>query len=83
MVGLVTKYAGSVRKGFALIFGMLFTGFIQSTLDSNVSITKEQIVGGLVASLSLWMHSTHPYIEKKAAPQSVADNEDYDSKKED
>lgn len=83
VVGLVTKYAGSVRKGFALIFGILFTGFIQSTLDSNVSITKEQIVGGLVASLSLWMHSTHPYIEKKAAPQSVADNEDYDSKKED
>eukprot|EP00555_Chaetoceros_dichaeta_P002335 CAMPEP_0198251446 /NCGR_PEP_ID=MMETSP1447-20131203/2278_1 /TAXON_ID=420782 /ORGANISM="Chaetoceros dichaeta, Strain CCMP1751" /LENGTH=318 /DNA_ID=CAMNT_0043936467 /DNA_START=153 /DNA_END=1105 /DNA_ORIENTATION=+ len=30
IVGLVTKYAGSVRKGFALIFGMLFTGMVQS-----------------------------------------------------
>jgi UDP-sugar transporter A1/2/3 len=26
VVGLVTKYAGSVRKGFSLIFGLLFSG---------------------------------------------------------
>ncbi len=82
IVGLVTKYAGSVKKGFALIFGMLFTGFLQSTLDNNVSVKKEQIVGGLVASLSLWMHSTNPYIAKKAVPQIVSDK-DPDSKKED
>ena len=62
VVGLVTKYAGSVRKGFALIFGMLLTGFIQSSLERN-PVTKEEIVGGLVASLSLWMHATHPYSE--------------------
>jgi UDP-sugar transporter A1/2/3 len=72
-VGLVTKYAGSVRKGFALIFGMLFTGFIQSIMsdvdsdsdnsDSNsVAVSKEQIVGGLIAAMSLWMHATNPYI---------------------
>ncbi|ACI65730.1 predicted protein, partial [Phaeodactylum tricornutum CCAP 1055/1] len=29
LVGLVTKYAGSVRKGFALIFGILVSGLIQ------------------------------------------------------
>ena len=75
VVGLVTKYAGSVRKGFALIFGMLFTGFIQGIMlgeddDSDRGgggggggIRKEQIIGGLVASLSLWMHATHPYVE--------------------
>eukprot|EP00979_Chaetoceros_neogracilis_P003188 scaffold549_cov278-Chaetoceros_neogracile.AAC.4 len=73
VVGLVTKYAGSVRKGFALIFGMLFTGFIQSIMsdvdsnsdnsDSNsVAVSKEQIVGGLIAAMSLWMHATNPYI---------------------
>jgi UDP-sugar transporter A1/2/3 len=74
VVGLVTKYAGSVRKGFALIFGMLFTGFIQSTLESDVSIKKEQIVGGLIASLSLWMHATNPFVEKeKAVRQSILD----------
>ena len=73
VVGLVTKYAGSVRKGFALIFGMLFTGFIQGIMlvedddsdrgGSGGGIRKEQIIGGLVASLSLWMHATHPYVE--------------------
>jgi UDP-sugar transporter A1/2/3 len=76
VVGLVTKYAGSVRKGFALIFGMLLTGIIQSTLDSSVvgdgassssssssGLSMEQIVGGLLASLSLWLHATHPYVE--------------------
>ena len=42
VVGLVTKYAGSVRKGFALIFGMLFTGVIQSTLERDILIKKER-----------------------------------------
>jgi len=64
VVGLVTKYAGSVRKGFALIFGMLFTGFIQSFMSDtgSVAVSKEQIVGGLIAAMSLWMHATHPYV---------------------
>lgn len=76
VVGLVTKYAGSVRKGFALIFGMLFTGIIQSILvvdvmesgsgssgssGSHPSMSKEQMVGGMLAALSLWLHSTHPH----------------------
>lgn len=60
IVGLVTKYAGSVRKGFALIFGMLFTGFIQSVLDGT-PVSKEQVMGGLIAAISLWMHATNPY----------------------
>jgi UDP-sugar transporter A1/2/3 len=64
VVGLVTKYAGSVRKGFALIFGMLLTGFIQSSLERN-PVTREEIVGGLLASVSLWMHATHSYFDTK------------------
>jgi UDP-sugar transporter A1/2/3 len=72
VVGLVTKYAGSVRKGFALIFGMLFTGLIQSMAGGDgsssgggggVAVSKEQIIGGLIASASLWMHATHPYVD--------------------
>lgn len=59
VVGLVTKYAGSVRKGFALIFGMFLSGLVQS------SITKEQGVGAVIAALSLYIHATHPYVEKK------------------
>mmetsp|Transcript_761 Transcript_761/g.1219 ORF Transcript_761/g.1219 Transcript_761/m.1219 type:complete len:368 (+) Transcript_761:91-1194(+) len=69
VVGLVTKYAGSVRKGFALIFGMLFTGLIQSMVGDDsgggggVAVSKEQLIGGLIASASLWMHATHPYVD--------------------
>ena len=52
LVGLVTKYAGSVRKGFALIFGMLLSGMLQSE-----SVSPEQVVGGVLAAVSLWMHA--------------------------
>lgn len=57
IVGLVTKYAGSVRKGFALIFGIFISGILQAP-DSGVS--HEQIIGGLLAGISLWMHSAYP-----------------------
>jgi solute carrier family 35 (UDP-sugar transporter), member A1/2/3 len=64
IVGLVTKYAGSVRKGFALIFGMFLSGVVQALVtDEGVSV--EQGVGGLLAAVSLWMHSTHPHVPKE------------------
>lgn len=61
VVGLVTKYAGSVMKGFSLIFGVLLTGVIQSLVkeDGN-GVSPEQIVGGVIAALSLWMHTANP-----------------------
>ena len=59
LVGLVTKHAGAVRKGFALIFGMLLSGVIQNYFWSEGGrVTNEQIVGGVLAAFSLWMHST-------------------------
>lgn len=57
IVGLVTKYAGSVRKGFALIFGLLISGILQS---KGEGITSEQVVGGIFAATSLWMHCSFP-----------------------
>lgn len=57
IVGLVTKYAGSVRKGFALIFGMVLTAVVQSIIE-GVSLSHEKVVGGALAALSLWMHSS-------------------------
>jgi UDP-sugar transporter A1/2/3 len=54
LVGLVTKHAGSVRKGFALIFGLLLSGLLQA---SGAGIQAHQIVGGLLAAASLWMHT--------------------------
>lgn len=58
LVGLVTKYSGSVRKGFALIFGILISGLIQAP-DTGVS--QEQMIGGILAAISLWIHATNPY----------------------
>lgn len=57
LVGLVTKYAGSVRKGFALIFGLLLSGVLQSWLSKDDGVSPEQIVGGVLAAISLWMHA--------------------------
>ena len=60
LVGLVTKHAGSVRKGFALIFGLLLSGIFQA---SGTGVRPEQIIGGVLAAVSLWMHTVHPYKE--------------------
>jgi len=67
LVGLVTKHAGSVRKGFALIFGLLLSGIFQA---GGAGIRTHQIVGGLLAATSLWMHTLHPY---KPAPVAKKD----------
>ncbi len=64
LVGLVTKHAGSVRKGFALIFGLLLSGMFQA---GGAGIQTHHIVGGVIAAASLWMYSIHPFI-----PGSVA-----------
>jgi UDP-sugar transporter A1/2/3 len=61
LVGLVIKYAGTTEKGFALIFGILISGIVQSSIDENKSLSKEDIAGGALAALSLWMHATFPY----------------------
>jgi UDP-sugar transporter A1/2/3 len=67
LVGLVTKHAGSVRKGFALIFGLLLSGLCQA---NGTGVRTEQIIGGLLAAASLWMHTVHPY---KAPPSNKSD----------
>merc|ERR1712157_371343 len=65
LVGLVTKYAGSVRKGFALIFGLLISGLVQ--LETQ-GVSKEQIIGGILAAISLYLHSNFPYKQIKLQP---------------
>lgn len=66
LVGLVTKHAGSVRKGFALIFGLLLSGLFQA---NGAGVRPEQIIGGTLAAMSLWMHTVHPY---KAPPSKTS-----------
>lgn len=61
VVGLVTKHAGSVRKGFGLIFGLFLSGVLQAQLaKDDGGVTLPQIVGGILAALSLYMHSKFP-----------------------
>lgn len=64
IVGLVTKHAGAVRKGFALIFGLLLSGILQTKLskEEDGGVTPEQLVGGIIASVSLWMHAKFPHV---------------------
>lgn len=69
VVGLVTKHAGSVRKGFALIFGIFLSGAIQAAVRPDQKITKEQLVGGILATVSLYLHSTNPPTARKSAKQ--------------
>lgn len=65
VVGLVTKYAGSVRKGFALIFGIFLSGLFQACLQPAVGVSRRQLMGGVLAATSLWIHATHPYRSTK------------------
>lgn len=65
VVGLVTKFAGSVRKGFALIFGILLSGIIQAIVLQE-TISSQHLLGGLVAAISLYLHATSPpAVQKK------------------
>lgn len=60
IVGMVTKHSGAVRKGFGLIFGLLLSGILQNKFLSDEGITTEQVYGGILASISVWMHSRFP-----------------------
>ena len=65
LVGLVTKHAGAVRKGFALILGMFLSGALQNQLwsdadDAEKRVSVQQWVGGALAGMSLWLHSQYP-----------------------
>lgn len=59
LVGLVTKHCGVVPKGFALIVGMFLSGILQNAI-LQTRVTPQQWCGGLLAAMSIWMHSSFP-----------------------
>jgi drug/metabolite transporter (DMT)-like permease len=63
VVGLVTKYAGGVAKGFALIAGLLITALAQWLIESK-SLGIEHWIAASLVSLSIYLHSTYP-VKKK------------------
>jgi len=60
---LVTKYAGGVVKGFALIAGIIITGIAQFLIDGKPLGTKD-LVGVILVSISIYLHSKYPYKAK-------------------
>jgi len=61
IVGLVTKYAGGVTKGFALIAGIIVTGVVEFIVDGTPLGEKHFFAAGLV-SISIWIHSSFKYV---------------------
>lgn len=59
VTALVHKYAGSVAKGFALMFGLILSGTIQLCM-SDETLQPHQVVGTLMIMMSTWLHFTHP-----------------------
>ncbi|KAM3568216.1 hypothetical protein VYU27_009657 [Nannochloropsis oceanica] len=58
IVGLVTKYAGGVKKGFALIAGIALTAFCQSVAQQTPPSRLHLFAACLVA-LSTHLHAKH------------------------
>ena len=60
----VTKYAGSVRKGFALIFGLLLSGILQAVTskDEDAKISIEHVIGGVIAMIAMYLHGNFPVV---------------------
>lgn len=59
IVGLVTKYAGGVVKGFSLIAGIIITGFAQFLLDGK-PLGMKDLIGVVLVSVSIYLHSSYP-----------------------
>jgi UDP-sugar transporter A1/2/3 len=60
IIGQVTKYAGGVEKGFALIAGIVVTGFTEFLLFDK-PLENKMIVAGLLVSVSMYLHMHYPY----------------------
>jgi UDP-sugar transporter A1/2/3 len=59
ITALVHKYAGSVSKGFALMFGLVLSNMIQLTTKQE-SLQSYQVLGTFMIMLSTWLHFTNP-----------------------
>jgi UDP-sugar transporter A1/2/3 len=59
ITALVHKYAGSVSKGFALMFGLVLSNMIQLTMQQDL-LQPYQVVGTIMIMLSTWLHFTNP-----------------------
>eukprot|EP00536_Pseudo-nitzschia_multiseries_P006038 jgi/Psemu1/286201/fgenesh1_pg.124_\ len=59
LTALVHKYAGSVSKGFALMFGLVLSNMIQLRAKQE-PLQSYQVIGTFMIMLSTWLHFTNP-----------------------
>lgn len=63
----MTKYAGGVLKGFALIAGIILTGFVQWAFEGK-TLGANTWVAVLLVSISIYLHSNFP-VQKQPLKQ--------------
>lgn len=66
VVGLITKVSGSVRKGFAVIVGLILSSFFQRWVSGTPLPSSLTVAVPLVA-LSVYLHASYPPAPVKTA----------------
>ena len=64
IVGLVTKYAGGVTKGFALIAGILVTA-VADFFVYGTPLGPQHMVSTVLVSLSIYLHNSFKHDDGK------------------
>jgi UDP-sugar transporter A1/2/3 len=59
VVGLVVKHAGGVRKGFAILAGILITGLVDVFVAGNL-LTWQKLVALPLVLLTTYVHIVYP-----------------------
>ena len=59
LTALVHKHAGSVLKGFSLVFGLVLSGTYQCMWEGR-PMSVDQVLGTILVTLSTWIHLTNP-----------------------
>ncbi|AQK53158.1 CMP-sialic acid transporter 5 [Zea mays] len=64
LVGLVTTYAGGIRKGFVIVSALLVTALLQFVYDGKPPSLYCLMALPLVAT-SIFIYQKYPYVDKK------------------
>mmetsp|Transcript_11831 Transcript_11831/g.28289 ORF Transcript_11831/g.28289 Transcript_11831/m.28289 type:complete len:369 (-) Transcript_11831:126-1232(-) len=66
LVGLVTKYSDSVKKGFALVSGIVLTTLAQALLE-DAPLTSWHLAAAVLVAISTVLHSEYPPVQLQKA----------------
>jgi len=66
LVGLVTKYSDSVKKGFALVSGIVLTTLAQGVLE-DAPLTSWHLIAAVLVAISTLLHAQFPPVQLQRA----------------